>query len=42
VTALSGSVAEGLEHHLAEFAEIATTAVASAHARDQLRELVEE
>ena len=39
---LSGSVASGLEHHLAEFAEIAATAVASAHARDQLRELVEE
>ncbi len=37
-----GSVPPGLEHHLSDFAELAATAVSSAQARDQLRELAEE
>ncbi len=39
---LSGTVATGLEHHLAIFAEIAALAVAGTEAKDELRGLADE
>ncbi|MFF5293712.1 GAF domain-containing protein [Paractinoplanes globisporus] len=39
---LSGTVAAGLEHRIADFADIAATAVAGAHAKDDFRVLADE